>query len=148
MPFRHDRLAALRQAKSLSQPELAAQAGISQSIIAKSERGSNLPGAEVLDKLAQALECTTDYLLGRGPDYATPSAAAAHMSFDVFSAQQDLTDEQRERCRRVLQHADAPKTAYAWRSFAEMLELAWESAPSTRLKSKPTAVARRDRGGT
>jgi transcriptional regulator with XRE-family HTH domain len=152
MPFRSDRLRTLRDAKNWSQGELGKQSGLSQSVIAKSENGKNLPGSDALDKLAQALDCTIDYLHGRGRQYESPTIAATHMAFDVFVAQQVLTDEQRERCRRALRHADAPKTAEAWRSFAEMLNLAIGPAPSSvslalveerRQKSKPMAVARR-----
>ncbi|SRR5712692_9364560 len=124
MPFRPKRLRDLREAKALSQEQLCKLAGLSQSVIAKSENGKNLPGSEVLDKLAAALDCTIDYLHERGHDYESPTVAAAHMAFDVFVTQQALTDEQCERCRRALRHADAPKTAQAWRSLAEMIELA------------------------
>jgi transcriptional regulator with XRE-family HTH domain len=124
MPFRPERLKALREAKTLSQEQLSDLAGLSQSVIAKSENGKNRPRSDALDKLAEALDCTIDYLHERGPDYESPAVAAAHMAFDVFKTQQDLTDEQRERCRRALPHADAPRTAQAWRSFAEMIELA------------------------
>lgn len=129
MPFQYDRLRGLRDSKGLSQPQLAGQAGLSQSVIAKTEAGSNTPGADVLEKLAEALECTTDYLLGRGPGFGNPAMAAAHMSLDVFIARQHLTDEQREACRRILQHPDAPRTSQAWRSLSEMLEMATASHP-------------------
>lgn len=143
---------ALREAKGLSQEQLGGRAGLSHSAIAKSERGKTQPGSDALDKLAQALDCTIDYLHGRGREYESPAIAAAHMAFDVFVVQQILTDEQRERCRRALRHADAPKTAEAWRSFAEMLNLAIGTVPSSvslalveerRQKSRPMAVARR-----
>src|SRR5947209_4325396 len=150
MPFRSDRLRTLREAKGWSQQELAKRAKMSQSAIAKSESGSNLPGSEILDKLAQTLECTIDYLHGRGPDYDSPETAASHMAFDVFVSQKVLTDEQRERCRRALQHPHAPKTAQAWGSLAEMLELAIGRTSSTgpldlvqRYPKKPMAVSRR-----
>jgi transcriptional regulator with XRE-family HTH domain len=152
VPFRPDRLKALREAKGLSQEQLAKRAGLSHPVITKSENGKNLPRAEALDKLAQALDCTMDYLHGRGYEQESPAVAAAHMAFEVFVTQQDLSDEQRERYRRVLRHADAPKTAHAWRSFAEMIELAIGPTLSTtslaligeqRPKSKPMAVARR-----
>lgn len=152
MPFRPDRLKALRDAKDWGQDKLSKHSGLSQSVIAKSEKGRNLPGSDALEKLAQALDCTTDYLLGRGPDYKSATAAAAHMAFEVFITQEGLDDEQRERCRRVLQHPDAPRTALDWRSFAEKLELAMGRTPSTllpnvvderRSKSKPMAVSRR-----
>jgi transcriptional regulator with XRE-family HTH domain len=152
VPFRPDRLENLRDAKGWSQEQLADRAGLSHSLITKTENGKNSPRSEALDKLAQALDCTTDYLLGRGPDYKTPAVAAAHMAFDVFIAREGVTAEQRERCHRALRHTDAPRTAQAWRSFAEMLELAVGPISSTgslalveerRPKSKPMAVSRR-----
>jgi transcriptional regulator with XRE-family HTH domain len=152
VPFRPNRLKALREAKGLSQEQLRKQAGLSQSVITKSENGKNLPGSKALDKLARALDCTIDYLHGRGHEYETPGLAATFMAFDAFVSQQVLTDDQCERCRRALLHPDAPKTAQAWRSFVEMLTLAIGSPSTTtslaligeqRAKSKPMAVARR-----
>lgn len=152
MPFRPDRLKALRDAKNWGQDNLSKHSGLSQSVIAKSEKGRNVPGSDALEKLAQALDCTTDYLLGRGPDYESAAAAAAHMAFEVFITQEGLADEQREKCRRVLQHPDAPRTVQDWCSFAEKLELAMGRTPpmvSLNLvderssKSKPIVVSRR-----
>jgi transcriptional regulator with XRE-family HTH domain len=125
VPFRPDRLKSLREVKGLSQEQLGNRAGLSHPVITKSENGKNLPRAEALDKLAQALDCTMDYLHGRGQPYENTAIAAAHMAFDVFLAQRILSEEQREMCRRVLRHRDAPKTAEAWHSFAEMLD--WQS---------------------
>ncbi len=152
MPFEPHRLRDLREAKGLSQQQLAKFAGMSQSVIAKSERGGNLPGSEVLDKLAQGLDCTIDYLHGRGPLYDSPAAAATHMALDV--AQRLFTDDQREKCRRVVPHPDAPKTADAWRSFAEMFTMASGSKTARRPLAlvdepmpaiKPMSVARHQR---
>jgi transcriptional regulator with XRE-family HTH domain len=152
VPFRPDRVKGLRDAKGWSQKQLAKHARLSRPLITKSEKGKNSPRSDALDQLAQALDCTTDYLLGRGPDYDTPAAAASHMAFEVFIAQQEVGDERREKCRRALRHRDAPKTAQAWRSFAEMIELATGPTPSItsvapmgeqRTKSKPMAVVRR-----
>ena len=152
MPFRPDCLKALRDAKGWSQEQLGKRAGLSHSAIAKNENGKTSPGSDALDKLAQALDCTMDYLHGRGHEYESPTVAAAHMAFDAFITQGDVTDEQRARCSRALRHPDAPKTAQGWRSFAEMLNLAMGPASSAatlaligeqRPKSKPMAVARR-----
>jgi|GEM_PF-587082 len=153
MPFRSDRLKALREAKGLSQEQVSKLAGLSQSVITKSENGKNSPGSNALDKLAEALDCTIDYLHGRGLEYEDPNVAAAHMAFDVFATKHGLNDEHRERCRRALRHKDAPKTAEAWRSFAEMVELAIgpkSSANSLALvgpgrPKRPAAVPRRNR---
>ena len=122
MPFRSDRLQDLRKAKGWSKDDLAERAGLSRPMITKTENSKNSPRSEALDKLAQALDCTTDYLLGRGPDYNTPESATAHMAFEVVRS--SLTDEQCERCRRVLHHPNAPRTAEAWLDFAEKLALA------------------------
>jgi len=149
VPFRPDRLKSLRDAKGLSQEQLGKIAGLCHSVIAKSEKGTNQPRSEALDKLAQALDCTIDYLHGRGPEYDNVNMAASQMAFDA--AQPFLTDEQRKRCRRVLQHPEAPRTAQAWRSLAEMTELALgstrQSAPlkliDRRPNSKPLTVGTR-----
>jgi transcriptional regulator with XRE-family HTH domain len=128
MPFQSDRLRSLREAKGWTQGELAKRAKVSQSAIAKSESSDNLPGSKVLDKLAQTLECTIDYLHGRGPCYDSPEAAASHMAFELV--QYILSSEQLDGCRRVLSHSKAPRTTEAWCSFAEMFTLAAGSKSS------------------
>jgi transcriptional regulator with XRE-family HTH domain len=149
VPFQPKRLKSLREAKGLSQEQLGLKAGVSHSLIAKSENALNLPRSDALDKLADALDCTIDYLHGRGAEYENPRVAASQMALDA--AQHFLTGEQRERCRRVLPHPDAPKTAEAWRSFAELTELALGQASSTapiltlagrRMKPKPVTGGR------
>ena len=54
-----------RKAKGWSLEQLAAQVGINRSNIFCYEKGSKNPSAPVLSTLADALETTTDYLLGR-----------------------------------------------------------------------------------
>lgn len=62
------RLRALRLARSLSQGELARRIGRHQTSIGPYERGEYAPPREVLERLAQALETTPEYLLfGRDP---------------------------------------------------------------------------------
>jgi transcriptional regulator with XRE-family HTH domain len=132
VPLRPDRFRALRDAKGLSQKGLADLSKVGQSTITKLERGGapNL-GADVLERIALALDATTDYFYGRGFEETNAEVAAAHMSFDIFAKDPNLSNEYRERCRRVLSHRDAPKTARGWRSFAEMLDLAVEPTPPT-----------------
>jgi len=120
---------------------------VGHSTIAKIERGAAATtGADILERLALALDSTTDYLFGRGLEDVDASVAAARMSFDVFARDPKFTDEQRERCRRVLPHQDAPKTAQAWRSFAEMLDLA-VGPTSTTLSRGPRLALMRQRVG-
>ena len=63
------RIKELRLEKGLTQTQLAEKAGINQSMIARWERGEREPFASAVLKLADALECTCVYLLGRTNDY-------------------------------------------------------------------------------
>lgn len=151
MPFRPYCLKELREAKGWSQEQLSKRSRVSQSVIAKSERGQNSPGSDALDKLAEAMDCTIDYLIGRGPDYENAAKAAAQMAFDVFVLRTPLTNQQQERCQRALAHMNAPRTAEAWRSLSEMMELAigqsqsgsFERTDAHPPKPQPVPVARR-----
>lgn len=59
------RIHKLRQQRKMSQQELARLIGVNQSFISKMESGEQTnPNAETLKRLAQALGCTTDYLVG------------------------------------------------------------------------------------
>jgi len=143
VPLRPDRFKALRDAKGLSQEDLADISKVAHSTIAKIERGAAAKtGADILERLALALDSTIDYFFGRGFEDADASVAAARMAFDVFARDPKLTDEQRERCRRVLPHGDAPKTAQAWRSFAEMLDLAVGPTSTTSSRGPGLALIR------
>ena len=143
MPLRPKRFERLRKAKGLSQGELADLAGIGQSTITKLECGDALNiGADILERIALAMDATTDYFFGRGFEDVEPTVAAAYMSFDVFARDPKLTDEQRERCRRARAHSDAPKTAKAWRSLAEMIDLAVGPTPTTSSRESRLALVR------
>ena len=52
-----DKVADLRQAKGLSQRELAELVGTTQSAIARLERGGRLPRIDTLLRIADALDC-------------------------------------------------------------------------------------------
>ena len=59
------RIHKLRQQRKMSQQELARLVGVNQSFISKMESGEQInPNAETLKRLARALGCTTDYLVG------------------------------------------------------------------------------------
>lgn len=147
MPLQPERFKGLREAKRLSQEDLAAIAKVSHSTIAKIEQGTApTTGSDILERLSIALDSTTDYFYGRGFEGVGESTAAAYMSFDVFTRDPKFTDEQRERCRRVLPHKDAPKTAQGWRSLAEMIGLAVPPSSTTSSSESRLAVIR-DRAG-
>ena len=87
------------------------------------------PTLPVLEKFADMLECTTEFLLHRSFQNADDSdelfrAATSRMAFDVFDADRDVKDDHKIRCRRVVGHAAAPITAQGWGILAEQIELA------------------------
>lgn len=69
------RLRTARETRRLSQTALAAKAGLPQTSIAHFEGGSRKPSFDTLRRLANALEVTTDYLLGRTDEMARSEAA-------------------------------------------------------------------------
>lgn len=69
-----ERLKSARDLRGWNQSALAERAGMQPSSIAHFETGSRKPSFDTLKKLANALEVTTDYLLGRVDD---PSMAEA-----------------------------------------------------------------------
>jgi transcriptional regulator with XRE-family HTH domain len=132
MPFNLDRLKRLREIKQLNQKSLAAAAGVTQSQISDCERGIG-PGIELLEKLATALDCTTDFLLGRSYDVDDNDQmrdAVSRMAFDVFCRRPGLSSLEMERCRRVLGHSSAPVTAHAWVILSQHIELALGPSPT------------------
>lgn len=74
MPFRGDRLRERREAmknefgEPMSQTELGAIVGSAQSIIFRYEKNQHEPKAEMAGKLADAVNTSVDYLLGRTDD--------------------------------------------------------------------------------
>lgn len=61
-----ERLKVLRQAKGLTQKQLALQLGLSKSVVSSYENGFRYPSFDVLIKIASVFSTTTDYLLGVG----------------------------------------------------------------------------------
>lgn len=64
------RLRAARERRGLSQGELAERAGWQASAVSHFETGTRKPSFDNLKRLADALDVTTDYLLGRVDDPA------------------------------------------------------------------------------
>lgn len=82
MELMGERLRSLRKSKGYTQEDLAELAGIGRPNLAKYETGKSLPSVDILIKLADALDVSTDYLLGRArldSDHNKGFAAAAHV---------------------------------------------------------------------
>lgn len=60
-----NRIKELRLEKGMTQKNLAALVGCSQPMIVMWEKGECEPTASAIVKLSEALNCTTDYLLGK-----------------------------------------------------------------------------------
>jgi transcriptional regulator with XRE-family HTH domain len=87
-----ERLVSARDLRGLNQEELANRSGLKPAAVSHFETGARKPSFDNLRKLAEALEVTADYLMGRSED---PEGAA-----DVNIAYRDgikgLSSEQRE----------------------------------------------------
>jgi transcriptional regulator with XRE-family HTH domain len=92
-----ERLRAARELRIWSQSDLASQASMPPSSIAHFESGSRKPSFDTLRRLANALEVTTDYLLGRVDD---PSLAEA--SDPLFRDVSKLTGRDRDLAKDFL----------------------------------------------
>ena len=65
-----DRVTALMKKSGLSQKELAAKAGVTESAMSYYVNGSRTPRSDVLTRMAKELGTTTDYLLGTSDESA------------------------------------------------------------------------------
>lgn len=93
-----DRLRAARELRRLKQDELAKRAGFQASAISHFETGTRKPSFENLRRLADALQVTTDYLLGRVVDPTGLSGAdTLHRHFNL------LTSDDREIAESFLE---------------------------------------------
>ncbi|MFA6234126.1 MAG: helix-turn-helix transcriptional regulator [Bacteroidota bacterium] len=92
------RLRLAREKRGLSQGDMAIRAGLQPSAISHFETGTRKPSFDNLRKLADALEVTTDYLLGRVTEFqAMAGADQLHRDFDRLSIQD------REFAEQILQ---------------------------------------------
>ena len=94
------RLKALRKQKRWSQKELAAKVNIRFQQLNKYESGLNLPPAEMLVKLADALATTVDYLLTGNP--AEDSPLGDVRLFRRFQAMEGFDREDREAVIKLI----------------------------------------------
>jgi transcriptional regulator with XRE-family HTH domain len=76
------RLKSARLLRGLSQTDLAAKAGLPPSSVSHFESGTRKPSFENLKRLANALNVTTDYLLGRANE-TDGSAAVGTLHRDL-----------------------------------------------------------------
>jgi transcriptional regulator with XRE-family HTH domain len=82
------RLRKAREMRELSQQELAERARLQQAAVSHYESGTRLPSLLNLKRLSEALEVTTDYLLGRSrsPEQAPSPDEPLFRDFERLTA--------------------------------------------------------------
>ena len=105
------RLRSSREIRNLNQAELAKKASFQVSAISHFESQTRKPSFENLQKLADALSVTTDYLLGRtdNPEMSGMSTDQIFRDFQMLTA--DDQDLARDLIRNMVNRRNASKTA-------------------------------------
>lgn len=93
-----ERLHDLREQRGLSQEALAKRCGLQPTAISHFETGTRKPSFDNLRRLADALETTVDYLMGRTANTAAPAIEGDQLFRDF----QKLTSENREIAREFM----------------------------------------------
>lgn len=102
-----ERLAVLREEKSLSQAELAKRLTIAKSTLAMYETDKREPGFEIVQRIADFFDVYIDFLIkGQGPKYRTD--LPTQKDENIFFYEWDkLTEEDKEKALahiKFLQH--------------------------------------------
>jgi transcriptional regulator with XRE-family HTH domain len=97
-----DRIIELRKAKTWSQTQLADKVGVSYAQIGRYETKDSQPPAQVLKKIAEALDTTVDYLLnGNTEDKAKATLVDAEM-IRYFKEMDTLPQDDKTALLRVM----------------------------------------------
>lgn len=92
------RLQKIRKLRELSQDELSNKAGMPSTAISHFESGKRKPSFDNLRKLADALEVSIDYLMGRTNNLSGNQS----MEAEIFRDYDNLTDDDREIARTFM----------------------------------------------
>lgn len=97
------RITGRRKALGLTQAELASRSGLSPAAISQIENGTRMPMLPVLQKIADTLAVSMDYLAGRSntPDIAAPTVADKEQTF--FRDFQTLSPNDQEFIRKSIE---------------------------------------------
>lgn len=103
-----ERLAYLRKNKKLTHQNMADSLGITRQGYGYYENGKREPDLNTLQKLADLLETTTDYLLGRTDDPASGYASGENNepknNFTYFrGVKEEVTEEEADRLKEELE---------------------------------------------
>ena len=97
------RIAELRRERGINQEQLAELALLSRVTIAKYESGRVEPGAQALSRIADALEVTTDTLLGRSEEIPDTGKQPKTIEARILATGIDkMSKEQREQALNIM----------------------------------------------
>lgn len=97
-----ERIKELRSKKKLTQSELAEQVGLSYIQIGRYEKHKSRPSADVLQKLADALDTTTDYLMNGNSEEIASGKITDRDLIDLFKAVEELDSSDQELVKTFL----------------------------------------------
>lgn len=98
-----ERIRELRKARGLNQDQLAELSSLNRVTIAKYESGRVEPGAQALARIADALEVSTDVLLGRADEPPERPEPPRSPEINIVSAAMEkMNQEQKDQVIEVL----------------------------------------------
>ena len=97
-----DNLKAIRIQKGISQGQLADMMGIHSTHISRYERNQTIPSVDVVKKLADLLEVSTDVLIYGSEDEMVKSKITDDELLTMFTKAESLNDEDRNSIKAML----------------------------------------------
>ncbi|MEI6349091.1 MAG: helix-turn-helix transcriptional regulator [Bacteroidota bacterium] len=97
-----NRILKLRKEKNLSQTDLANKAGVSYAQIGRYETKGAQPPAEIINKIADALETTTDYLINGDKDEKAKATLKDSELLQQFKAVEQLNDKDKSTIKDII----------------------------------------------
>jgi len=97
-----NRILKLRKEKGLSQSDLAAQVGISYAQIGRYETKGAQPPAEILKKIADTLNTTSDYLINGDKDEKAKATLKDCELLQQFKAVEQLDDKDKNTIKDII----------------------------------------------
>ena len=117
-----ERLKSLRLENELTQSELAKKANLATSCIAMIESGKREPSAHTVVSLANALNVTTDYLLGLEDEFGIPIFTPAEKAAGISATKKISITPIEEDMLDVFRKVGKTRGESAQRAIIEMVE--------------------------
>ena len=97
-----NRILKLRKEKNLSQTDLANKVGVSYAQIGRYETKGAQPPAEIIKKIADTLETTTDYLINGDKDEKAKATLKDSELLQQFKAVEQLNDKDKSTIKDII----------------------------------------------